>query len=285
MIHVSHLTKKFGGLTAVDDLTFTVGQGEVVALWGANGAGKTTVLRCLLNLTPYQGDITIAGMNAAKQGKAIRQRIGFVPQELTFHDDMTVQETMQFYALLRKLGYDYDIMPLLASLALAPHQNKRVRDLSGGLKQRLALALALLSDPPILFLDEPTASLDVNARHDFLTLLLELKQAGKTMIFSSHRLEEMLTLADRVLVMAQGRVQADCPPSELTRSLGRATTLYLYVPAEGIEPAVSLLHAHGLNVSRNGHGVRVQVQPGAKGEPLNMLCAAGIPVEDFELDA
>ncbi len=285
MIHVSHLTKKFGGLTAVDDLTFTVGQGEVVALWGANGAGKTTVLRCLLNLTPYQGDITIAGMNAATQGKAIRQRIGFVPQELTFHDDMTVQETMQFYALLRKLGYDYNFMPLLASLALAPHQNKRVRDLSGGLKQRLALALALLSDPPILFLDEPTASLDVNARHDFLALLLELKQAGKTMIFSSHRLEEMLALADRVLMMAQGRVQADCPPSQLTRSLGRATTLYLYVPTEGIEPAVSLLHAHGLNVSRNGHGVRVQVQPGAKGEPLNMLCAAGIPVEDFELDA
>lgn len=284
MIHVSHLTKKFGRLTAVDDLTFSVNPGEVVALWGANGAGKTTVLRCLLNLTPYHGHIAIAGLPAATQGKAVRGQIGFVPQELTFHDDLTVQETMQFYALLRKLGYGYDPQPLLARLALTGHAAKRVRDLSGGLKQRLALALALLSDPPILFLDEPTASLDIHARNDFMALLLALKQAGKTMIFSSHRQEEMLALADRVLVLAQGRLEANCPPSQLAQELGRPSTLYLYMPTDGIDPAIAVLNQHGLAVSKNGHGVRVQVQPGAKGEPLNLLCAAGIPVQDFEMD-
>lgn len=284
MIQVSHLTKRFGGLTAVDDLTFSLNQGETIALWGANGAGKTTVMRCLLNLMPYEGTITIDGLNAAKQGKAVRQRIGFVPQELAFHDDMTVKETMEFYALLRKLGYDHDFSALLNRLELTPHADKRIRNLSGGLKQRLALALALLANPPVLFLDEPTASLDVHARDDFLSLLLELKTVGKTMVFSSHRLEEMLTLADRVLVMAQGKLQADCPPSQLTRSLGRPTTLYLYMANDGIDTAVSLLDKHGMTVSKNGRGLRVQVEPGAKGEPLNLLYEAGLPVEDFEID-
>jgi len=284
MITVTNLTKKFGRLTAVDNLSFTVNAGEAVSFWGANGAGKTTVLRCLLNLMPFDGRITINGQDITKAGKEVRRQIGFVPQELTFHDDMTVAETMEFYALLRKLGYDFDCSSLLKRLDLMPHRQKRVRDLSGGLKQRLALALALISDPPILLLDEPTASLDVNARNDFLALLLELKQAGKTMIFTSHRLEDMLTLADRVLVMAQGQLQADCPPAQITRELGRPSTLYLYLANEGIDPAVSLLQGHGLTASKNGHGLRVQVDPGAKGEPLNLLYEAGIPVEDFEIE-
>lgn len=284
MITVSNLTKTFGKLTAVDNLSFTVQEGEAVAFWGANGAGKTTALRCLLNLMPFAGEILINGQNIQKAGKQVRQQIGFVPQEFTFHDDMTVQETIEFYALLRKLGYDHDFTPLLERLQLIPHKEKRVRDLSGGLKQRLALALALLSDPPILFLDEPTASLDVNARKDFLSLLLELKQAGKTMIFTSHRLEDMLMLADRVLVLAQGQLQADCPPSQLTRNLERPSTLYLYLANDGMETAVNLLHQHGLTASQNGHGLRVQVAAGAKGEPLNLLCEAGIPVADFEIE-
>ncbi|MCP4357821.1 MAG: ABC transporter ATP-binding protein [Chloroflexi bacterium] len=284
MVQVNHLTKQFDGLTAVDDLSFTVNEGEIVALWGANGAGKTTVLRCILNLTPYDGEIIVAGMNAVAEGKAVRQRIGFVPQELTFHDDMTVQETMTFYALLKKLGYEYNFTPLLARLDLAAHAQKPVHDLSGGLKQRLALALALLSDPPILLLDEPTSSLDVAAREDFMGLLLELKAAGKTMIFSSHRLEEMLTLADRVLVMADGRLQVDCPPSQLTERLGRPMTLYLHMSGNGLVPAMQILSQHGLTVNQNGRGLWVQVEPDAKGEPLRLLYEAGIPVNNFELD-
>lgn len=284
MVQVCNLTKRFGGLTAVNDLSFTVNEGEIVALWGANGAGKTTVLRCILNLTPYDGEIIVAGMNAAKEGKAVRQHIGFVPQELSFHDDMTVAETMNFYALLKKLGFDYDFNPLLARLDLDTHAQKPVHDLSGGLKQRLALALALLSDPPILLLDEPTSSLDVTAREDFMGLLLELKKTGKTMIFSSHRLEEMLALADRVLVMADGRLQVDCPPSKLTEHLGRPMSLYLHMPGNGLAPAMRVLSQHGMTVSQNGRGLWVQVEPGAKGEPLRLLYEAGIPIDNFELD-
>lgn len=284
MVQVKSLTKRFGGLTAVNNLSFSVGDGEIVALWGANGAGKTTVLRCLLNLTPYEGEISVSGMDPNRAEKAVRRLIGFVPQELSFHDDMTVVETMTFYALLKKLGYDFNFAPLLAQLNLDAHAQKPVGELSGGLKQRLALALALLSDPPILLLDEPTSSLDVTAREDFMGLLLALKEAGKTMIFSSHRLEEMLALADRVLVMAEGRLQVDCPPAQLTEHLGRPMTLYLHMPNNGLVPAAQILTQHGMTVNQNGRGLWVQVQPDAKGEPLRLLYEAGISVNNFELE-
>jgi ABC-type multidrug transport system ATPase subunit len=284
MITVTNITKRFGGLTAVDDLSFSVNAGEAVALWGANGAGKTTALRCLLGLLPFAGSVTIAGKDVQKQGKAARSLMGFVPQELNFHDDLTVAETLTFYARLKKVPTGYDFMPLLDRLELAPHIYKPVHDLSGGLKQRLALALALLAEPPILILDEPTANLDIRAREDFLLLLHELKVGGKTLAFSSHRLEEVTALADRVLLMEAGRLIVDSPPQELEQRLGWETTLHLYLSEPGINPALEALSAYGMPVSRNGRGVRVQVKAGEKGKVLHMLHEAGIEIEDFTVE-
>jgi len=284
MITVTNVTKRFGGLTAVDDLSFQVQAGEAVALWGANGAGKTTALRCLLGLLPFEGSVTIADKDVQTQGKAARSLMGFVPQELNFHDDMTVAETLTFYARLKKVASGYDFTPLLDRLELTVHINKPVHDLSGGLKQRLALALALLADPPILILDEPTANLDIRAREDFLLLLHELKVGGKTLAFSSHRLEEVTALADRVLLMEAGRLVIDAPPNELEQRLGWESTLHLYLPEPVIEPALETLTAYGTPVSRNGRGVRVQVKPGEKGKVLRMLHDAGIEIEDFTIE-
>jgi len=282
-VTVTKLSKRFGGLTAVDDLSFTATAGQAVALWGANGAGKTTVLRCLLHLMPFEGEITLGGLDVTRHGKAARRLVGFVPQELTFHDDLSVDETLYLYARLKKVD-DSAIRPLLEQLQLEPHLQKQVRDLSGGLKQRLALALALLADPPILILDEPTASLDIRARDDFLALLLTLKHAGKTLIFSSHRLEEVTGLADRVLVLEAGKLVADSSPDLVGQRLGREATLHLYLPAERLEPALAVLTANGLAVSRNGRGLQVQVAPGHKGMPLQILHNAGIPVADFVIE-
>lgn len=284
MIEVNNLTKRFGKLTAVDDLSFSVKEGEVVALWGANGAGKTTAVRCLLNLIPFDGSITLNHIDVKKQGKAARHLTGFVPQELTFHDDMTAAETITFYARLKKVPVGTDFSDLLARLSLMPHIEKPVRDLSGGLKQRLALALALLSDPPILILDEPSANLDIRAREDFLLLLHSLKQAGKTMVFSSHRLEEVTALADRVLLLEAGKLVIDAPPNEIEQRLGWHTTLHLYLPKERIETAAKSLNTYGLPVSKNGRGLRVQVKPGEKGKVLRVLFEAGIDIDDFTVE-
>lgn len=219
MIDVHQLTKQFGRLTAVDNISFDIPPGQAVALWGANGAGKTTVLRCLLHLIPFDGQIMVDGHDVRREGKEARRKIGFVPQHLTFHDDLQVDETIHFYARLKKTAITAELEQLINRLALRPHLGKPVGDLSGGLKQRLALALALLANPPILVLDEPTASLDTAARADFLALLHELKQAGKTIVFSTHRREEITQFADRVLHMADGRLTADCPPSDLAELL------------------------------------------------------------------
>lgn len=284
MIHVTNLTKRFGRFTAVDNLSFTVEPGEAVAFWGANGAGKTTAVRCLLNFFPYEGQISINGLDARKQSKDVRRLIGFVPQELSFHHDMSLAETLIFYARLKKVPDGYDFEPLLAKLRLSDHIDKKVGELSGGLKQRLALAVALLADPPILVLDEPTASLDIRAREEFLLLLRELKQTGKTMIFSSHHLEEITALADRVLLLEAGRLVVDAPPDQLERRLGWETTLHLYLPETGIEPAMQTLSGLGMPISRNGRGIRVQVAPGSKGRVFRILQDAGVAVEDFSVE-
>jgi ABC-type multidrug transport system ATPase subunit len=287
MVRVQNLTKRFGKVTAVDHLDFEVEAGESVALWGENGAGKTTALRCLLGVIPYKGTIEICGHDGAYQGKAARQLMGFVPQEISFHDDMTVKETLFFYARLRKTTTESEyVIQLLQRLGLVAYVDKQVRDLSGGMKQRLALVIALLSDPPLLMLDEPTANLDIKAREGFLTLLLELKEAGKTLVFSSHRLEEVAALADRILVLEAGKLVTICTPAELNSHMGSQAMLKLYLAGdEWIAPAVEELNGHGYRVEQNGTGIWVSVVPLEKAKPISLLTEAGIPVTDFQMES
>ncbi len=286
MVLVENLTKRFGTLTAIDGLSFTVQSGESVALWGANGAGKTTALRCLLGVIPYEGTVRLGGYDVTYQGKAARRLMGFVPQEIAFHDDMTVRETLIFYARIKKTSTQSEhAAQMLGRLGLAAHTGKRVRDLSGGMKQRLALIIALLADPPLLLLDEPTANLDIRAREEFLALLAGLKEAGKTLIFSSHRLEEVTSLAERVLVVESGKLMADCSPGDLSRFVGGKTMLKLHlVDKDRIGSAVEALTSHGFAAERNGTGIWVQVVPLEKARPISLLTEAGMPVADFHME-
>jgi nitrous oxidase accessory protein len=283
-IIVRGLTKRFGDVRAVDGLSFALAAGESLALWGPNGSGKTTTLRCLLGLMPYEGSVEVSGREVRRDGKQVRRLIGFVPQELAFHDDLTVEETMRFYARLKKV--DAAVIPgLLERLGLAEQASKQVRHLSGGTKQRLALALALLADPPVLILDEPTASLDARARSAFLVLLQELKAAGKTLVFASHRIGDVLQLADRVLVLEGGRLERDCRPDEMDDRADSRLTIKLRVSEEYIPRALDALVGQGVAASRNGLGVRVHVQSDAKGEPFWLLGQAGVPVPDFDIES
>lgn len=285
MIQVKNLNKWFGDTKAVDDLTFDIRAGEAVALWGSNGAGKTTALRCILGVMPYEGSVTLGEHDVSWQGKAARRLLGFVPQEISLHDDLTVEDTLRFYGRLKKVPANGEnAARLLERLGLSSYTAKAVRDLSGGMKQRLALAIALLADPPVLILDEPTANLDVKARGEFLGLLAELKVAGKTLLFSSHRLEEVAAIADRVLLMEAGRLAADCPPAELGSKLGSSALLKLHLDEEWIETAVTTLTHNGFAANRNGKGIWVRVIPLEKARPISVLAEAGIPVDDFEVE-
>ena len=284
MITVTNLTKKYGQAIAVDNLSFTVASGEAIALWGPNGAGKTTVIRCLLGLLKAEGELFIDGHDTRRQGKKARAAVGYVPQELAFYDDLSARDTLRFYADLKRVAPGR-VDEVLVEVGLAEHGHKDVAALSGGMKQRLALACALLADPPLLILDEPTSNLDTAARDDFIKLLLQQKAQGKTLLFTSHRLEEVEALASRVLVLEEGRLKLVCDrPAELANSLGMTLTLKLIVPEAMRESAIHVLLAQGIAASPNGIGLRVNVAPSAKMTPLQALLAENIEVSNFEIE-
>jgi ABC-type multidrug transport system ATPase subunit len=282
MIDFSHLTKRFGKFTAVDDLSFTVEPQQAVALWGPNGAGKTTAIKCLLSLLRYDGQILVDGLDAHKQGKAVRRKVGYVPQELAFYSDLTALSTAEYYARLKRVERGR-ASAVLAEVGLAEHAQKLVGALSGGMKQRLALGLALLADPPVLVLDEPTSNLDAAGRDQFLQLLAGVRSAGKTVLFTSHRIEEVTALADRVLVMERGQLQQTCSAGELAQRLGLRTQIKLHLPHDAVEPALTILANAGFTALRNGTGVLVDVLPGEKAAPIHALRDAAIDVRDFEM--
>jgi ABC-type multidrug transport system ATPase subunit len=281
MIVAKNLTKRYGNFTALDAVSFTIEAGEAVALWGANGAGKTTTLRCLLGVQGFEGELTVNDIDVRKNSKAARAAIGYVPQEVAFYD-MTVLEMLRFYARLKKAA-PQRVDAVLDGVQLTAHNAKRVSMLSGGMKQRLALAVALLADPPVLVLDEPTANLDVKAQRDFIHTVQNLNQAGKTIVFSSHRLDEVIALGSRVLVLADGSLTLECQPHELAEKLGLHRWLRVWVPAQHKQDTRKVLDEGGFTYMPNGRSFYVQVNQGGKIAPLRSLEMASIPVEDFDL--
>jgi len=281
LIEAQDLVKRFGRLVAVDHVSFHIGPGESVALWGQNGAGKTTVLRCLLGVMPFGGSASINGFDVRREGKAARRLVGFVPQDIRFHDNLSVRETLFLFSRIRRAASD-EIPRLVGQMGLDAFVDKRVRTLSGGVRQRLALAVSLLARPPVLFLDEPTANLDARSRREYVSFLQEQKTQGKTILFCSHRLEEVDVLAERVIVLERGRLVADCAPGALPERLGAKASLHVYTESSFVERALEVLTAHGFDASCNGAGIKVQVRSNEKAGPLNVLARAGVPVSDFD---
>lgn len=280
---VAGLTKRFGRVTALEGLDLTVPRGVTVVLWGPNGAGKTTLLRCLLGVMPCEGVLSVLGHDVRTEGKTVRQLIGYVPQEVRLPGEQTVDEALGFYARLRQVPQP-QARRLLDDWGLHEAAARPVRALSGGMKQRLALAIALLSDPPILFLDEPSSHLDLAARRELLTLLEQLKPRGKTVLLCSHRTNEIWKIADQVVVLKQGRKVAEGPPEAIAEQLGEHAVLWLVVPREHKEAAAAELTRQGFPVERNGVYLWVRTALGRKSEPLRVLVAAGIPVADFDTE-
>lgn len=282
MIHANHVTKRFGKIAAVDDLSFELNESESLALWGSNGAGKTTLIRCLLGMFPFKGTITICGLSVRKDGKRARSLVGYVPQELAFHDDARLGSSILFFAHLKRVGPGA-ASNALKKVGLDGHESKRVRDLSGGMKQRLALAIALIADPPIIVLDEPTSNLDASGRGEVVATLVRLRDAGKTLIFASHRPDEVISLASRVIVMEKGKLVRSTTPVELWPTHAPVQTMRLHITMGTDENAARVLREAGHAVHLNGHGLCVSVPRNRKGEPLTALANAAIQVRDFEI--
>jgi len=282
-INVTRVSKAYKKLLVLQDVSFDAYPGEALALWGANGAGKTTLLKAILGLIDVKGQILVDGCDVRRQGKLARSYIGYVPQEFVFYD-MRANETMEFYARLKRIG-EARIPLLLEQLGLAGHAEKAVSALSGGLRQRLALAVALLADPPILVLDEPMANLDTRLRREYLGLLLGLRKQGKTILFASHRFEEVSYLANRALVLEIGQPAQMLSIAALRERCLPELELILWVADDNRPAALSCLLSEGFDAHMNGRGtVVVRVPEGRKMQPLQRLQACQIPVLDFDLE-
>ncbi|HVS17250.1 MAG TPA: ABC transporter ATP-binding protein, partial [Planctomycetota bacterium] len=247
MIHVEHLTRRFGSIAAVDDLTFHIERGEVVGFLGPNGAGKTTVMRILTGYLPASsGRAEIAGLDVLRQSLEVRRRIGYLPEAVPLYREHRVGEMLVFQARLHGLArreWKARIPEVLERVGLADRERSLIGQLSRGQRQRIGLAVALLPEPEVLILDEPTSGLDPLQRLEVRKLLGELA-AEHTVLLSSHILPEIEAVAPRVIILDRGRMAADGTPAELVRRLGGGSALRLeaFVGAD-VEAALRVLRA------------------------------------------
>ena len=283
MIRARGLVKRYGAITAVDHLDFEVNDGETFALIGPNGAGKTTTLKLLLGLArPDAGTVGVGPDGLPPHDARARQRLGYVPQRVEFPPARTVAQVLRFFADLRGLESSC-VERALERVGLTAHKDRLASELSGGYTQRLSLAQALLSDPALLVLDEPTASLDPEATWEFRTLVEQLRRERKTVVLSSHLLSEVERVADRVLILNEGRRAALESLSELRERQLQASRLRVEFagPAAGAE---SILTRQGVPFERLGEReLLVHAMNGKSLDVLETLRGEGIQLRSFQL--
>ena len=218
VIGVESLTKQYGDLVAVDDISFSVRRGEVFGILGPNGAGKTTTLECIEGLlTPTAGSISVLGMDIAADAERIKSRIGVQLQASAYFDYLTLREILDLFALIYRSSASPD--DLLAAVGLEDKADTTVAKLSGGQQQRFTIAATLVNDPELLFLDEPTAGLDPKGRRDLWDFVQTANRQGRTIVITTHYMEEAEFLCDRVAIMDRGKIVALATPDDLVRSL------------------------------------------------------------------
>jgi ABC-2 type transport system ATP-binding protein len=218
MIHTNKLTRMFGNFTAVDQITFSVEKGEIFGFLGANGAGKTTAIKMLTGLlSPTSGEASVAGLDVYTNSDAIKRKIGYMSQKFSLYDDLTIRENMRFYGGVYGLNTELlkqKYESTVEELGLHRLKGKQVADLPLGWKQRLAFSVALLHDPEIVFLDEPTGGVDPVTRRQFWEKIYEVASNGVTVFVTTHYMDEA-EYCDRVSIMVDGKIEALDTPEEL----------------------------------------------------------------------
>jgi ABC-2 type transport system ATP-binding protein len=309
LLEVKHLSRHFGPLKAVDDVSFSVEAGTILGFIGPNGAGKSTTMRILATLdVPTTGDVLLAGRSAIDQPDRARPLIGYMPDRYGTYDDMTVLEFLDFFARAYRLkGKEREarVGSVMEFTGLTPLKDKLTSELSKGMKQRVALGRTLLHDPKLLILDEPADGLDPRARIELRELLKALAAQGKAVLISSHILTELSEICDSCAIIEQGRLLATGPVHEiLAHHAGSAASselvMRVWKGTEGVDAALAraerLLLEQPLvaNVAVEGQSMRVRIAlpagtlptPGwveeASARLLKTLIAAEVPVSSFQ---
>ena len=282
VIVVENLTRRFGEFVAVDHINFEIEAGEVVGYLGPNGSGKTTTIRMLLGLLqPSDGKATVLGYDAFKQSEEVRARAGYMSQKFALYDELTVWENLTFYGGVYGISEKSRIRATLEQVGLNGHDSTQARSLSAGWRQRLALAIALVHQPKLLFLDEPTSGVDPTARRAFWDLIYTLAESGVTIMVTTHYMDEA-EYCERVGIMRDGKLLAMDTPSNLKSKIISGDVWEVF--AEPLQNGLAALHdVRGvLRVGLTGDHIRTITERGIKSDALrNALDAKGVTVREI----
>jgi ABC-2 type transport system ATP-binding protein len=280
-IVVENLCKRYGALLAVDGISFTVAKGEVFAFLGPNGAGKSTTAEIIETIrAPTSGKVTVLGMDVTQSKAKVVRRIGVLPQGFSSFDRITVRESLSYYAQVFGCKADVDALMDLTQLRYKAHAP--FNTLSGGLKQRLGIAAALVNDPEVVFLDEPTTGLDPHARQAVWAVIKGLKERGKTVFLTTHYMEEAELLADTVAIISKGKIVASDSPARLTKQHAHHLRLTL---GSSDAAAPDLIRKMGFNATQTSdESLCVLVENADDVRAiLGAIDKAGLPLRDIDL--
>jgi len=282
VIVVENLTRRFGDFVAVDHINFDVQAGEVIGYLGPNGSGKTTTIRMLLGLLkPSDGKATVLGYDVFKESEEIRARVGYMSQKFAIYDDLTTLENLTFYGGVYGINDKARIQHTLELVGLKGHENTLTRDMSTGWRQRLSLGIALVHEPKLLFLDEPTSGVDPTARRAFWDLIYQLAEGGVTILVTTHYMDEA-EYCERVAVMRDGKLLAMDTPTNLKKKIitGDVWEVYAHPLEKGLEILSALEGVERVGLA--GDHLRVISQRVEQDALQSLLSGKGISVEKIE---
>ncbi len=287
IIEVEDLAKHYGEVKAVDGVSFSVEEGEIFGLLGPNGAGKTTLMEILCGLRRVdRGKVMIHGYNLTRDSPKVRASIGFCPQETLLYDLLTVRENFAFAASLYSLSskrFKERIEFSCKVLGVEEFLNRRVQQLSGGMKRRANLAASIIHDPPLVILDEPTVGFDPNVKREFWELIKNLKSYGKTVLLSTHDMYEADEICDRVAIMERGKIVALDKPYVLKETIGGEPSIHVKVKDSQIRRALSTLKGYSSTLKDDEIQVFAPNPWEIMAEVSNKLNLQGVLVEKIEI--
>ncbi|GAB4541500.1 MAG: ABC transporter ATP-binding protein [Anaerolineales bacterium] len=282
VISVQNLTRRFGDFVAVDHVSFDVQPGEIVGYLGPNGSGKTTTIRMLLGLLkPSDGKANVLGYDVFTQSEEVRLRVGYMSQKFAIYDDLTTWENLTFYGGVYGVTDKAQIQKTLDLVGLTGHEKTLTRDMSTGWRQRLSLGIALVHEPKLLFLDEPTSGVDPTARRAFWDLIYQLAESGVTILVTTHYMDEA-EYCERVGVMRDGKLLAMDTPTNLKRNVitGDVWEVFARPLEQGLETLQTLTGVERVGLA--GDHLRVIGQRIEHAALRNLLTSRNISVEKIE---
>ena len=280
IVQVTNLVKRYGDFTAVKGITFAVDPGECFGLLGPNGAGKSSTLRILTAVSPAtSGSVVVDGLDVGRQPRQVKARLGVVPQEEDLDTDLPVLQNLLVYSRYFRLPPPLALAnsrEALSFFELGDREQVKVDTLSGGMKRRLVIARALINQPTVLVLDEPTTGLDPIGRHRVWQRLLELRRQGITIVLSTHNMEEATALCQRLVIMDHGEIIAEGPPADLVRQSGGREVVEVRPPLGEIASVHARLSGLGLRIERAGTALLAYTLDGVELE--RQLASEGLQV-------